>query len=58
MRAAKMISSIPHNPTLAATVLFDDEIEPLKQLGVDYVFNIYDEAGTGFSDHVLLQVDK
>ncbi len=56
MHAAEKIAEFPGDLTVAATVRFDDEIEPLKLRGVDHVFNIYDEAGSGFSDHVCLQV--
>jgi len=35
---------------LAAIAKYPDEIEPLKQAGVDSVFNIYTEAGTGFAN--------
>ena len=36
---------------LAAIAKYPDEIEPLKEAGVDSVFNIYTEAGTGFANH-------
>jgi len=35
---------------LAAIAKYPDEIEPLKEAGVDSVFNIYTEAGTGFAN--------
>ena len=37
---------------VAATSKFPDEVEALKKAGVDVVFNIYTEAGTGFASHV------
>ncbi len=43
--------------TLAASVVFDDEIPELKAAGVDLVFNVYAEAGMGFSDHVCRRVE-
>jgi D-arabinose 1-dehydrogenase-like Zn-dependent alcohol dehydrogenase len=43
---------------VAATSKFPDEIESLKQHGVDIVFNIYTEAGTGFATHVAEQTLK
>ena len=36
---------------LAAIAKYPDEIESLKQVGVDSVFNLYTEAGTGFANH-------
>ena len=56
--AAQSISEFTHVSTLAATVRYNDEIAPLKKAGVDLVFDIYDEAGTGFSDHVCKMVTK
>jgi glutathione-regulated potassium-efflux system ancillary protein KefC len=38
---------------IAATAKFPDEIEQLKQAGVDIVFNMYTEAGAGFASHVI-----
>ena len=35
---------------LAAIAKYPDEIESLKQVGVDSVFNLYTEAGTGFAN--------
>lgn len=40
---------------IAATAKFPDEIEQLKQAGVDTVFNMHSEAGAGFASHVLDQ---
>ncbi len=34
---------------IAATAKYPDELEKLKELGVDAAFNIYAEAGTGFA---------
>ena len=43
-----------HNFTgvVAATGVFDDEVNELRQLGLDTAFNLYNEAGSGFADHV------
>lgn len=38
--------------TVSAIARYEDEAEQLEKKGVDLVFNIYDEAGTGFSEHV------
>lgn len=37
---------------IAATAHYPDEMAELRKLGVDAVFNIYGEAGTGFAEHV------
>ena len=37
---------------IAAVARYDDEIEGLQKLGVDSVFNLYEEAGIGFAEHV------
>ncbi|MEH0023082.1 MAG: cation:proton antiporter family protein [Desulfobacter sp.] len=57
LNAAKQISAFPLNATLAAIATFDDQVAPLKQAGVDLVFNIYAEAGAGFSDHICQAAD-
>lgn len=38
---------------IAAIVQYQDEIEPLKALGADAVFHIYEEAGTAFADDAI-----
>lgn len=37
---------------LSSTAKFDDQVSELKAAGVDEVFNLYAEAGTGFAEHV------
>lgn len=43
--------------TLAAAAVFEDQVTPLKEAGADLVFNLYAEAGAGFSDHVCAAVE-
>ncbi|MGL6459139.1 cation:proton antiporter domain-containing protein [Aeromonas hydrophila] len=38
---------------IAAIVRFEDDIASLREQGVDAVFNVYDEAGSGFARHVI-----
>lgn len=52
IQAAKRIRSLSGPLTLAAIARYEDEVEELKNKGVELVFNIYDEAGSGFSEHV------
>jgi hypothetical protein len=37
---------------IAALSRYEDEIEELKELGVQVVFNLYSEAGVGYAEHV------
>ena len=37
---------------VAATARFRDEIEPLERAGASVVFDVYEEAGSGFAAHV------
>jgi predicted Kef-type K+ transport protein len=37
---------------IAATALFDDEVEELREAGAHAVYNLYAEAGYGFAEHV------
>jgi glutathione-regulated potassium-efflux system ancillary protein KefC len=37
---------------IAAVSRFDDEMAELQRMGVDSVFNLYEEAGIGFAEHV------
>jgi len=55
IQAAKRIKSLSVQLTLAAIARYEDEVEELKEAGVELVFNIYDEAGSGFSEHVCLE---
>ena len=42
---------------IAAVGRYNDEIEELKEQGVDYVFNLYAEAGTGFAEHTFQNLE-
>ena len=37
---------------VAATAKYDDQVEMLKDAGLDAAYNIYGEAGSGFANHV------
>jgi len=37
---------------IASAAMYDDEVDELKELGVDLAFNFYTEAGTGFAELV------
>jgi predicted Kef-type K+ transport protein len=50
--AARRLRDSHYNGKVAATAHFEDEINELRELDVDEVFNIYGEAGSGFAEHV------
>jgi glutathione-regulated potassium-efflux system ancillary protein KefC len=50
--AVTMIRGNKYQAIVAAAVKHNDCIAPLKSAGVDFVFNIYAEAGSGFANHV------
>ena len=50
--AAQYLRQYSHSGVVASIIRHDDEYDELKAHGVHYVFNIYDEAGSGFSRHV------
>ncbi|NNC99964.1 MAG: potassium transporter Kef [Gammaproteobacteria bacterium] len=49
----KQIENASFDGQIAATSKFPDETELLKQHGVNIVFDVYREAGTGFATHVF-----
>jgi predicted Kef-type K+ transport protein len=53
LAAARSMSTLTDGKqVIAASVQYEDEVKPLRKAGVDHVFDIYAEAGAGFSDHV------
>lgn len=51
--ATQQIRETGYQGPVAAIAKFQDEVELLKQEGIDSVFNLYEEAGGGFADGVL-----
>jgi hypothetical protein len=47
--ATKELRSIGFIGTITATVVFEDEIEPLTNAGADYIYNFYDGIGASFA---------
>ena len=47
--ATKELRSIGFTGTITATVVFDEEIEPLENAGADYIYNFYDGIGASFA---------
>lgn len=56
--AVNRIRKITSTGTIAAIVGFEDQIEQLKEAGIDLVFSVPKEAGVGFADHVCAYVEK
>ncbi len=52
LAAADMIKATKYQGFIAATVKHNNNIELLEAAGVNFVFNIYAEAGSGFAHHV------
>lgn len=52
LTASAMIKQTRYQGLISATVKHNDFIQPLKEAGVAYVYNIYAEAGSGFANHV------
>jgi hypothetical protein len=54
---ARQLIASPYQGKVVATVKFEDEVEPLKAAGVHDVFNIYSEAGAGFAEHAMANLE-
>ena len=50
--AAQKLKHGHYSGKIAAVAHWDDEMEELKELGVDLVVNLYEEAGIAFADEV------
>jgi len=50
--AIKELKTADYQGKIAATARHDDDLRDLKKLGVDSVYNLYTEAGTGLADHI------
>jgi hypothetical protein len=58
IEVAKFLNSAAdYQGMIAATARFDDEVEALKEAGVDAAFNVYGEAGAGFAGHICTNLD-
>ncbi len=53
VHAAKTLKRHAFEGVVTATGKFDDEVKELRELGLDTAFNLYNEAGAGFADHVV-----
>ncbi|PLX09419.1 MAG: potassium transporter Kef [Marinilabiliales bacterium] len=56
--AIERLKTIGYKGIIAATGVHDDQINILKRLGVNSVYNVFTEAGTGFADHLCLTIPE
>jgi hypothetical protein len=52
MQVITQLRETRNKKMIAALSRYDDEIEELKQAGVQVVFNLYVEAGVGYAEQV------
>ncbi len=52
IRAAEALKMNDFQGVVTATGMFDDEVKELRKLGLDTAFNLYNEAGNGFANHI------
>lgn len=53
LRVLEILKRRGYDGMVAATAKFDDEVRELHALGVEAAYNLYEEAGTGFANHVV-----
>ena len=54
--AATQLRRVGYSGLISATALYADELEAIKNAGADVAYNIYDEIGVGFAEHVWEQL--
>ena len=58
LRAAKLLRQAGYAGKIGAVSRYDDERQSLERAGVDSAYNYYQEAGTGFADHILREMGR
>jgi len=53
--AVQQLQRLGFQGQVVASVRYEDEIELLKEAGIDAAYNLYEEAGLGLADHVCSQ---
>jgi predicted Kef-type K+ transport protein len=56
--AVRLIKDLGYTGQIAATSLYDDEANKLKELGVDLSFNVYTAAGLGFAKDIKEKLES
>ncbi len=54
----EQLRSANYTGKVAAIARYEDQIELLKECGIDRIFNFYNEAGVGFAKESLLLIEK
>ena len=55
--ATRQLRKHGYKGSISTTIVFDEELEPLKSAGADYVFNYYDGIGSSFAQNTIAQLD-
>jgi glutathione-regulated potassium-efflux system ancillary protein KefC len=58
LAVARLFREFGFQVVLASIAKFDDQVGELKAAGVQEVFNLYAEAGTGFAEHVWERLEE
>lgn len=56
--ATKQLRKIGFTGIISATVVFEEEVQQLKNAGADYLYNYYDSLGSSFAMNTLANVQK
>ncbi len=56
--AARQLRKLGFTGQINTTVVFDEEIEPLKAAGADFIYNYYNGVGAGFAQNALAVQEK
>lgn len=58
MATVLQLRDLGYTGKIAATSKYKDEEVALKEIGIDYTFNIYKEAGVGFANELKSKINK
>ena len=58
LKAASLLQQVGFTGRIAAVSRYDDERFALVSAGVDAAYNYYQEAGTGFADHIMREMGQ
>lgn len=54
--ATRQLRKLGFTGAISTTVVFDEEVEPLKAAGADYIYNYYEGVGAGLAQNTLEHV--
>ena len=58
LNTAKQMLDKGYTGLIAGTAHFDDQVEELREVGVQEAFNFYNEAGLGFAEHAWMALEQ